>query len=164
MCGPTAATAMPAWSRTWCARTGSMPPPRWWPLALRGSSRGGTPTPELPGWQELGQRSYLGLWADVRAIPPWQWRHRHGGDPVDRRHSVAADLDGLRNKWGGIRSSRSHRRLISGRARRPPRLKGLRHGSGQVACDRERCVALKADPVSHGTAVAGDRPILNGRG
>lgn len=31
--------------------------------------------PELPGWQELAQRSHLGLWADAAAVPPWQWRH-----------------------------------------------------------------------------------------
>jgi endonuclease YncB( thermonuclease family) len=32
--------------------------------------------PALPGWQELAQRSHLGLWADPAAVPPWQWRHR----------------------------------------------------------------------------------------
>ena len=31
--------------------------------------------PELPGWQELAQRSRLGLWADAAAVPPWVWRH-----------------------------------------------------------------------------------------
>jgi micrococcal nuclease len=35
--------------------------------------------PSLPTRQGAAQAAHLGLWADNAAVPPWQWRHEHGG-------------------------------------------------------------------------------------
>jgi endonuclease YncB( thermonuclease family) len=32
-----------------------------------------------PRRQAAAQAAHLGLWADPAAVPPWQWRHEHGG-------------------------------------------------------------------------------------